>query len=127
MIVQKGHAIECRINAEDPETFFPSPGRVKNFHCPGGPGIRVDSYLRRGCVVPAQYDSLVAKLVAYGHDRQSAIARMNTALNEMKIDGIRSNIALQKRILADPGYLKGGMDIHYLEKMLSSNAPSDQS
>ena len=105
MIRPQGHAVECRINAEDPETFFPSPGRINNFHCPGGPGIRVDSYLSRNCSVPAQYDSLVAKLVAYGHDRPSAIARMQTALKEMKIEGIKTNIPLQQHILSDPGYL----------------------
>lgn len=120
MIHPQGHAIECRINAEDPKTFFPSAGRITNFHSPGGPGIRVDSYMSRGCLVPAQYDSLVAKLVVYGHDRQSAIARMQTALKEMKIEGIRTNIPLQQHILSDPGYLKGGMNIHYLEQMLKA-------
>lgn len=118
MIRQQGHAIECRINAEDPDTFFPSPGRVNRFHSPGGPGIRVDSYLDNDCLVPPQYDSLVAKVIAYGHDRDRSLARMQTALQEMKIEGIKTNIPLQQRILSDPGYLEGGMDIHYLEQML---------
>ncbi|MBU1232037.1 MAG: acetyl-CoA carboxylase biotin carboxylase subunit [Proteobacteria bacterium] len=118
MIRQQGHAVECRINAEDPHTFFPCPGRVARFHCPGGPGVRVDSYLDNDCQVPPQYDSLVAKVITYGHDRKSALARMQTALEEMHIEGIKTNIPLQQRILNDPGYLKGGMDIHYLEDML---------
>lgn len=123
MICSQGHAIECRINAEDPETFFPSSGRITGFHCPGGPGIRVDSYLKQGCRVPADYDSLVAKLTAFGPDRKIAIARMQTALQEMIITGIHTNISLQQKILSDPGYLKGGMGIHYLEQMLQSDNP----
>ena len=121
MICRQGHAIECRINAEDPKTFFPSPGRITSFHCPGGPGIRMDSYLEQGCRVPTDYDSLVAKLTTFGPDRQTAIARMQTALQEMKITGIQTNIPLQQRILSDHGYLKGGMGIHYLEQLLQSD------
>ena len=119
-IRQQGHAIECRINAEDPATFFPSPGKVTGFHCPGGPGVRVDSYLHRDCIIPEYYDSLVAKLIVHGQDRQTAIARMRTALSEIQITGIKTNIPLQQQILDDPGYQKGGMNIHYLEEMLTT-------
>jgi acetyl-CoA carboxylase biotin carboxylase subunit len=111
-----GHAIECRINAEDPETFMPCPGTIKLFHVPGGPGIRVDSHIYSGYTVPPNYDSMIAKVIAYGETRDVALARMRNALNELVIDGIKTNIALHKKILSDPGFIKGGTNIHYLEK-----------
>lgn len=117
-ITIRGHAIECRINAEDPKTFTPSPGTVTLYHAPGGPGIRVDSHLYSGYKVPPYYDSLIAKIIAYGETRQSAIARMKTALNEIHIEGIKTNIELHQRILNDTNFVRGGTNIHYLEKML---------
>lgn len=113
-----GHAFECRINAEDPNTFLPSPGQVKMFHAPGGPGIRVDSHLYSGYSVPPYYDSLIAKLISYGMDREQALMRMQIALDEMLIDGIRSNIALHKDLVRDTEFQKGGVNIHYLEQKL---------
>ena len=114
----RGHAIECRINAEDPETFMPSPGIIKLYHPPGGPGIRVDSHIYSSYRVPPNYDSMIAKIIAYGESREIAIARMQNALNELIIDGIKTNTALHKKILKDPGFLKGGTNIHYLEKVI---------
>lgn len=113
-----GHAIECRINAEHPETFMPSPGKVTLFHSPGGNGIRVDSHLYSGYTVPPHYDSLIAKLITFGPSREVAIGRMQNALEEMIIEGIVTNIPLQSIIMRDPGFNKGCMNIHYLEKML---------
>jgi len=115
----RGHAIECRINAEDPKTFMPSPGKITQLHFPGGPGVRVDTHLYDGYTVPPYYDSMIGKLITYGEDRTAAMARMRIALSEMIIDGIRTNIELQQRILADRGFEEGGVNIHYLEKMLS--------
>jgi acetyl-CoA carboxylase biotin carboxylase subunit len=114
----RGHAIECRINAEDPKTFMPSPGKITQLHFPGGPGVRVDTHLYDGYTVPPYYDSMIGKLITYGEDRTAAMARMRIALSEMVIDGIRTNIELQQRILADRGFEEGGVNIHYLEKML---------
>jgi len=114
----RGHAIECRINAEDPKTFMPSPGKITQLHFPGGPGVRVDTHLYDGYTVPPHYDSMIGKLITYGEDRASAMARMRIALSEMVIDGIRTNIELQQRILGDRGFEEGGVNIHYLEKML---------
>ena len=114
----RGHAIECRINAEDPKTFMPSPGKITQLHFPGGPGVRVDTHLYDGYTVPPNYDSMIGKLITYGEDRTAAMARMRIALSEMVIDGIRTNIELQQRILADRGFEEGGVNIHYLEKML---------
>ena len=114
----RGHAIECRINAEDPKTFMPSPGTVTLWHAPGGPGVRVDSHLYSGYQVPPYYDSLIAKLITHGEDRKTAIARMTTALNEMVIEGIRSNIPLHEEICNHAAFKAGGTDIHYLEKRL---------
>ncbi|HEX7079923.1 MAG TPA: acetyl-CoA carboxylase biotin carboxylase subunit [Gammaproteobacteria bacterium] len=114
----RGHAIECRINAEDPRTFMPSPGTVTLWHAPGGPGIRVDSHLYSGYAVPPHYDSLIAKLIAHGENRASAIARMTTALNEIVVDGIRTNIPLHEEIFQHAAFKAGGTDIHYLEKRL---------
>jgi acetyl-CoA carboxylase biotin carboxylase subunit len=117
-IVFTGHAIECRINAEDPSTFMPSPGKVTLYHSPGGNGIRVDSHLYSGYTVPPHYDSLVAKLISHGATREIAIMRMQNALEEMVVDGIKTNIPLQGLIMRDPGFREGGTNIHYLEKLL---------
>ena len=114
----QGHAIECRLNAEDPRTFMPSPGTINQFHMPGGPGIRCETHIYNGYKVPPYYDSMIGKLIAHGDNRNSAIARMNTALNEMVIDGIKTNIPLQKEIMSDSGFIDGQRNIHYLEKML---------
>jgi acetyl-CoA carboxylase, biotin carboxylase subunit len=114
----RGHAIECRINAEDPHRFIPSPGAVTQFHCPGGPGIRVDSHLYNGYVVPPYYDSLIGKLIAFGEDRASAISRMNGALSEAVIEGIKTNIPLHREIMNDANFQRGATSIHYLEKKL---------
>lgn len=113
-----GHAIECRINAEDSKTFIPWPGKVDVFHMPGGPGIRVDSHLYGGYVVPPTYDSLIGKLIAHGSTRDEAIGRMRNALNEVIISGIRTNIALHQNLFVDAAFLAGGTNIHYLEQKL---------
>jgi acetyl-CoA carboxylase biotin carboxylase subunit len=117
-ITLRGHSIECRINAEDSKTFTPSPGRVELWHPPGGPGIRVDSHLYSGYLVPPYYDSMIAKVIAYGDTRESAIARMNIALSEMVIEGINTNIALHLEIFQHGAFKAGGTNIHYLEKRL---------
>jgi acetyl-CoA carboxylase biotin carboxylase subunit len=113
-----GHSIECRINAEDPETFMPSPGTINTFHSPGGPGIRVETHIYNGYTVPPYYDSMIGKLIAHGEDRKSALSRMRGALGEIVIDGIKSNVPLQLDIVTDPAFMAGGTDIHYLEKKL---------
>ncbi|NUF49974.1 acetyl-CoA carboxylase biotin carboxylase subunit [Gilliamella sp. ESL0250] len=117
-IVIKGHAIECRINAEDPKTFMPSPGKITRFHAPGGFGIRWESHIYAGYTVPPYYDSMIGKLIAYGETREVAIARMKNALAELVIDGIKTNIDLHIEIMNDEGFQKGGTNIHYLEKKL---------
>jgi len=117
-IVPRGHAIECRINAEDAKTFTPSPGVITQFHAPGGPGIRVDSHIYNGYFVPPHYDSMIGKLIAHGETRESALARMRTALSEIVIDGINTNIALHQDVLSDAAFQTGGVNIHYLEKKL---------
>jgi acetyl-CoA carboxylase biotin carboxylase subunit len=117
-IVFTGHAIECRINAEDPATFMPSPGKISLYHAPGGNGVRVDSHIYSGYTVPPYYDSLIAKLICHGPSRDAAIGRMQNALEEMVVDGIKTNIPLQSDIMRDPGFRKGGMNIHYLEAKL---------
>jgi acetyl-CoA carboxylase biotin carboxylase subunit len=114
----RGHAMECRINAEDSKTFMPSPGTITHLHVPGGPGVRVDTHIYDGYTVPPHYDSMIGKLITYGEDRNSAIARMRIALSEMVIDGIRTNIELQQDIMRDTGFEEGGVNIHYLEKKL---------
>ncbi len=114
----RGHAVECRINAEDPKTFMPSPGTITQYHAPGGPGIRVDSHIYNGYRVPPYYDSMIGKLIAHGETRESALARMRTALNEIVIEGIKCNVPLQQEILKDAAFQTGGTDIHYLEKKL---------
>ena len=118
-IVIRGHAIECRINAEDPDTFMPCPGLIQHFHAPGGPGVRVDSHIYEGYRVPPNYDSMIGKLIVHGNDREAAIARMRVALSEMVVDGIKTNVPLQQRIMADAGFQSGGQNIHYLEKRLA--------
>ncbi|RQW84687.1 MAG: acetyl-CoA carboxylase biotin carboxylase subunit [Methylococcus sp.] len=114
----RGHAIECRLNAEDGRTFIPSPGLIEQFHMPGGPGIRVETHIYNGYTVPPYYDSMIGKLIAHGEDRASALARMRTALNEMVIGGINCNIPLLLDIINDAGFGEGGQNIHYLEKKL---------
>ncbi len=115
-VVTRGHAIECRINAEDPDNFMPSPGRIVQYHQPGGPGVRVDSHVYNNYVVPPYYDSLIAKLIVHGSQRSEAIARMRSALYEMVVDGIKTNIPLHRRILSDGGFQRGDVTIHYLEQ-----------
>lgn len=115
----KGHAIECRINAEDPFRFTPSPGRILTWHMPGGPGIRVDSHAYANYVVPPHYDSMIGKIICYGDTREQAIARMMIALSEMAVDGIQTNVPLHRRIMRDTHFQEGGTSIHYLESMLT--------
>ena len=114
----RGHALECRINAENAKTFIPSPGKVREFHAPGGLGVRVESHLYDGYTVPPHYDSMIGKLITWGDDRETAIARAKMALRELVIEGISTNIALHQDLLDDPVVNKGGMDIHYLEHKL---------
>src|SRR6186713_1796932 len=114
----RGHAIECRINAEDAKTFMPSPGPIKLWHAPGGPGIRVDSHIYSGYNVPPHYDSLIAKIISYGDTRETAIARMRNALAEMVVEGIKTNTALHQEIFTHAAFRSGGQDIHYLERRL---------
>ena len=114
----RGHAVECRINAEDPLTFMPSPGTVEGFHAPGGPGIRTETHIYDGYRVPPNYDSMIGKIIAHGEDREMAIARMRVALDEMVLNGIKTNVPLHRWFLWDRGFLKGGFNIHYLEKRI---------
>ncbi len=114
----RGHAIECRINAEDPFSFVPSPGKISTFHMPGGPGVRIDTHAYAGYTVPSNYDSMIGKLITYGATREQAIARMRIALSEMMIDGIKTNIALHADLMADAAFHAGGTSIHYLEQKL---------
>jgi acetyl-CoA carboxylase biotin carboxylase subunit len=118
-IVLSGHAIECRINAEDPYTFVPSPGRITAWHAPGGPGIRVDSHAYANYYVPPTYDSMVGKVIAYGKTRNQAIARMRIALSEMVVEGIKTNIPLHRELMSDARFIEGGTTIHYLEHKLA--------
>ncbi len=118
-IVLKGHAIECRINAEDPFKFTPSPGRIQAWHAPGGPGIRVDSHAYAGYYVPPNYDSMVGKVIAYGATREQAISRMQIALSEMVVEGIQTNIPLHRELMVDTRFAEGGTNIHYLEQKLA--------
>ena len=115
----RGHAIECRINAEDPYRFTPSPGRITSYHPPGGPGIRVDSHVYQGYTVPPNYDSMVGKVIAYGASRDQAMARMRIALSEMVVEGIHTNIPLHRELLNDTRFMRGGVSIHYLEQKLA--------
>ena len=123
-IVFRGHAIECRLNAEDPVKFTPSPGRIGSFHMPGGPGIRVDSHAYSGYMVPSNYDSMIGKLISYGNTREQAIRRMQIALSEMVIDGITTNVPLHRELMLDPNFMEGGTSIHYLEHRLEEQAAS---
>jgi len=118
----RGHAIECRINAEDPFTFTPSPGKITSYHPPGGPGIRVDTHIYQGYTVPPYYDSMIGKLIAYGATRDQAIRRMRVALSEMVVQGIETNIPLHQDLLNDTRFLRGGTSIHYLEQKLAQMA-----
>ncbi|NEX20390.1 acetyl-CoA carboxylase biotin carboxylase subunit [Thiorhodococcus mannitoliphagus] len=117
-ITLRGHAIECRINAEDSETFMPSPGKITDFHAAGGPGVRIETHIYSGYTVPCHYDSMIGKVITHGEDRDAAIARMCNALRETVIEGINTNIKLQRTILRDGAFLAGGANIHYLEKKL---------
>ena len=117
-VTPRGHAIECRINAENPKTFAPSPGEIKRWHVPGGPGVRIDSHCYAGYKVPPNYDSMIGKLITYGVTRESAMARMGIALSEMAVDGILTNIPMQQRILKDELFQKGEHHIHYLADLL---------
>lgn len=117
-IVVHGHAVECRINAEDPNTFIPSPGKITRFHSPGGFGVRWESHIYAGYTVPPYYDSMIGKLITYGETREIAISRMKNALNELIVDGIKTNIELHQMIMSDENFQKGGTNIHYLEKKL---------
>jgi acetyl-CoA carboxylase, biotin carboxylase subunit len=119
-VVKKGHAIECRINAENPYTFVPSPGRITQYHVAGGPGIRYDSHVYANYYVPPHYDSLVGKLIAFGDTREQAIARMRVALSEMVIEGIQTNIPLHQELMSDAAFIRGGVSIHYLEEKMAA-------
>jgi len=119
-IVFRGHAIECRINAEDPYSFVPSPGRITQYHTPGGPGVRVDSHVFQNYFVPPHYDSMIGKVIAHGDTREQAIARMRTALSEMIVEGIKTNLPLHQDLLQDAAFLAGGTSIHYLEEKLAA-------
>lgn len=117
-VVLRGHAFECRINAEDPNTFMPSPGKITNFHAPGGLGVRVDSHVYSGYSVPPYYDSMIAKVIAFADDRTAALAKMRVALDELVISGIKTNTPLQQDLVRDAAFAQGGVNIHYLEKKL---------
>lgn len=119
-ITIRGHALECRINAEDPATFMPSPGTVSQFHAPGGPGIRMDTHLYSGYLVPPYYDSMIGKLISFGDTRDVAMARMRTALGEIVVDGITTNVPLHEDLMRDAAFMRGGTSIHYLENKLDA-------
>ncbi len=122
----KGHSIECRICAEDPFKFTPSPGKITNWHPPGGPGIRVDSHVYSGYTVPSHYDSMIAKVITYGDTREQAIRRMRIALSEMMVEGIKTNIPLHQDLMIDPHFIKGGSSIHYLEEKLAAREEANR-
>jgi acetyl-CoA carboxylase biotin carboxylase subunit len=117
-----GHSLECRINAEDPFTFMPCPGRVTHWELPGGNGVRVDSHLSAGATVPPYYDSLIAKVITHGASRDEALARMRVALSEMRVEGIRTNVPLHREVLENEGFRMGGVDIHHLERWLAERS-----
>jgi acetyl-CoA carboxylase biotin carboxylase subunit len=117
----RGHAIECRINAEDPYKFTPSPGRISLWHPPGGPGVRVDSHVYTNYFVPPNYDSMIGKIICHGDTRDQALARMRTALSETVVEGIQTNIALHRELMADAKFIEGGTSIHYLEGWLGQH------
>lgn len=120
-VLLRGHALECRVNAEDPFTFIPSPGRITQYHAPGGPGTRVDSHIYHNYFVPPYYDSLIAKVLTHGATREQALARMRIALSEMVVEGIKTNIPLHQQLLMDKEFIKGGTSIHYLEEKLAKS------
>lgn len=121
-----GHAIECRINAEDPFTFIPSPGKITSWHAPGGPGMRVDTHVYAGYRVPPYYDSMIGKIISYAPTRDMAIRRMQVALTEMVVEGIQTNLALHRELMHDPSFIKGGTNIHYLEQKLAEMFPENE-
>jgi acetyl-CoA carboxylase biotin carboxylase subunit len=121
----RGHAVECRINAEHPYKFSPSPGRITQFHVPGGPGIRVDSHVYANYFVPPNYDSLIGKVIAWADTREQAIAKMRIALSEMIVEGIETNLPLHQELMLDSAFLRGGTSIHYLEEKLSKQSRPD--
>jgi acetyl-CoA carboxylase, biotin carboxylase subunit len=121
-VVIKGHAIECRVNAEDPFKFTPSPGRISMWHPPGGPGVRVDSHIYTNYYVPPYYDSMIGKIIVHGDSREHALARMRTALGETVVEGIQTNIPLHRELMMDPGFITGSTNIHYLEEWLAVRA-----
>jgi acetyl-CoA carboxylase biotin carboxylase subunit len=123
-IVTRGAAIECRINAEDPYKFTPSPGRISGWHPPGGPGVRVDSHVYSGYFVPPNYDSMIGKLICYGDTRAQAMARMRIALSEMVVEGILTNIPLHRELMLDEKFIQGGTSIHYLENRIAARQAS---
>jgi acetyl-CoA carboxylase, biotin carboxylase subunit len=123
-IRRRGHALECRINAEDPASFLPSPGRITHWHPPGGPGLRVDSHVYTGYVVPPNYDSMIAKFISFGDDRAQALARMRLALREAAVEGIATNIPLHQDLLVEPGFCAGGTGIHHLQQWLDTQRPA---
>jgi acetyl-CoA carboxylase biotin carboxylase subunit len=118
----RGHALECRINAEDPFSFIPCPGRIEAWEVPGGNGVRVDSHMSSGCVVPPYYDSLIAKVITHGDTRDEALTRMRIALSELRIEGIRTNAPLHRAMLSEDGFQAGGVDIHHLERWLAQRS-----
>jgi acetyl-CoA carboxylase biotin carboxylase subunit len=118
-VMLSGHSIECRINAEDPFKFTPSPGRITSWHTPGGPGVRVDSHAYAGYFVPPNYDSMIGKVITYGATREQAIRRMQIALSEMVVEGISTNIPLHRELMVDARFIEGGTNIHYLEQRLA--------
>ena len=122
----RGHAIECRINAEDPFTFIPSPGKITSWHAPGGPGMRVDTHVYAGYRVPPYYDSMIGKIISYAPTRDMAIRRMQVALTEMVVEGIQTNLALHRELMHDPSFIKGGTNIHYLEQKLAEMFPETE-
>jgi acetyl-CoA carboxylase biotin carboxylase subunit len=117
----RGHSIECRINAEHPETFTPSPGRIETLHLPGGPGVRVDTHAYQDYVIPPHYDSLIGKLVVHGKDRKEAIARMQRALDFFVVEGPHTSVALHRRIVRDPAFLAGKLSTRFMERFLASD------
>jgi acetyl-CoA carboxylase biotin carboxylase subunit len=120
-VQMRGHAIECRINAEDPYRFTPSPGRITMWHAPGGPGVRVDSHAYSNYFVPPHYDSMIGKIIVYGDSREQALARMRIALSEMVVEGIQTNIPLHRELMLDAKFIEGGTSIHYLEDWLTQH------
>ena len=120
-IQMRGHSIECRVNAEDPYKFTPSPGRITVWHAPGGPGIRVDSHIYTNYFVPPTYDSMIGKIIVHGDTREQALARMRTALSETVIEGINTNVPLHRELMVDAKFMAGGTNIHYLEEWLSQH------